>query len=45
LTAPKMIDSYKEKKRKVKRRLDGLKMVTVPSEGKGEAGAALKSDS
>ena len=45
LTAPKMIDSYKEKKRKVKRRLDGLKMVSVPSEGKGEAGAALKSDS
>lgn len=45
LTAPKMIDSYKEKKRKVKRQLDGLQMVSVPSERKGEAGAALKSDS
>jgi len=45
LTAPKMIDSYKEKKRKVKRQLEGLQMVSLPSEGKGEAGAALKSDS
>lgn len=45
LTAPKMIESYKEKKRKVKRQLENMQMVAVPSEGKGEAGAALKSDS
>ncbi|WHX42394.1 ABC transporter permease [Mesobacillus sp. AQ2] len=45
LTAPKMIESYKEKNRKVKRQLENMKMVAVPSEGKGEAGAALKSDS
>jgi putative tryptophan/tyrosine transport system permease protein len=45
LTAPKMIDSYKEKKRKVKRQLENMKIVSVPAEGKGEAGAALKSDS
>jgi putative tryptophan/tyrosine transport system permease protein len=45
LTAPKMIESYKEKKRKVKRQLENMQMVAVSSEGKGEAGAALKSDS
>ncbi|MBT2691577.1 ABC transporter permease [Bacillus sp. ISL-55] len=45
LTAPKMIESYKEKKRKVKRQLENMQMAAVPSEGKGEAGAALKSDS
>jgi len=45
LTAPKMIDSYKEKKRKVKRQLEHMQMAAIPSERKGEAGAALKSDS
>ncbi|KIY22996.1 MULTISPECIES: ABC transporter permease [Mesobacillus] len=45
LTAPKMIESYREKKRKVKRQLDNLQMVVVSSEGRGKAGAALKSDS
>ena len=45
LTAPKMIDGYKEKQRKIKRQLEGMKAVSVPSERKGEAGAALKSDS
>jgi putative ABC transport system permease protein len=44
LTAPKMIDSYKEKKRKVKRQLESMKIVNVPSERKGEAHAALKPD-
>jgi len=45
LTTPKMIDSYKEKKRKVKRQLENLQVVPVAAERKGEAGAALKSDS
>ena len=45
LTTPKMIDGYKEKQRKVKRQLESLKAVNIPSERKGEAGAALKSDS
>lgn len=45
LTAPKMIESYKEKKRKVKRQLENMQMAAVPSKGKGDAGAALKSDS
>ncbi|MBS8263596.1 ABC transporter permease [Mesobacillus boroniphilus] len=45
LTAPKMIESYKEKKRKVKRQLENMQMAAVSSEGKGETGAALKSDS
>lgn len=45
LTAPKMIDSYKDKKRKVKRQHSVVPIVSVPSDRKGEAGAALKSDS
>jgi putative tryptophan/tyrosine transport system permease protein len=45
LTAPKIIDSYKEKKRKVKRQHAGVPIVSVTSDRKGEAGAALKSDS
>lgn len=45
LTAPKMIESYREKKRKVKRQLDNLQMAVVSSEGRGEASATLKSDS
>jgi putative tryptophan/tyrosine transport system permease protein len=45
LIAPKVIDSYKEKKRKVKRQLASVPIVNVTSDRKGEAGAALKSDS
>lgn len=46
LIAPKMIDSYKDKKRKVKRRQEMRTMMAgVPSDRKGETGAALKSNS
>ncbi|CAM3673857.1 ABC transporter permease [Mesobacillus zeae] len=45
LTAPKMIGTYKEKKRKARRQLEGLAALNIPLERKGEAGAALKSDS
>ncbi|MRX71842.1 ABC transporter permease [Bacillus lacus] len=45
LTAPKMIEGYREKKRKAKKRLEGLALASVQAEGEGKAHAALKSNS
>lgn len=45
LVMPKIIDSYKEKKRKAQKQASRLTMTKVPSDGKGEANATLKSDS
>ncbi len=45
LTTPKIIDYFKEKKRKARRRTETLKMIQATAERKGENHAALKSDS
>lgn len=45
LVMPKIIDSYKEKKRKAQKQASRLALTKVPSDGKGEANATLKSDS
>jgi putative tryptophan/tyrosine transport system permease protein len=45
LTTPKIIDYFKEKKRKARRRTETMKMIQATAERKGENHAALKSDS
>ncbi|MBT2708473.1 ABC transporter permease [Pseudomonas sp. ISL-84] len=45
LIMPKMIDRTKEKKRKAKRLAENMTLSELPAGGKGEAGAAIKSDS
>ncbi|CAM3724653.1 ABC transporter permease [Aeromicrobium ponti] len=45
LIMPKVIDRTKEKKRKAKRLAENMTLSELPSGGKGEAGAAIKSDS
>jgi putative ABC transport system permease protein len=44
LTTPKIIDYFREKKRKARRRMDTLKLIQASAERKGENHAALKSD-
>lgn len=45
LTAPKMIDSYKERRRKAKTQREVLEVANMPAERDGKAHAAIKSDS
>ncbi|RBP96214.1 putative ABC transport system permease protein [Cytobacillus firmus] len=45
LIMPKIIDRTKEKKRKAKRLAGSMNISELPSGGKGETGAAIKSDS
>jgi putative tryptophan/tyrosine transport system permease protein len=45
LTAPKMIEHSKEKKRKARRRQEKLNMLQASSQGKGDSYVAVKSDS
>jgi putative ABC transport system permease protein len=45
LTAPKLIDHSKEKKRKAKRRQEKRNMIQATAAGKGESYAEIKSDS
>ncbi|MBM7587820.1 putative ABC transport system permease protein [Bacillus pakistanensis] len=45
LITPKVLDHYREKKRKAVKNAERLQKVAVPSEGKGDNGATLKSDS
>lgn len=45
LIMPKFIDRTKEKKRKAKRLAGSMNINELPSGGKGETGAAIKSDS
>lgn len=45
LIMPKVIDRTKEKKRKAKRLAESVSLSELPSGRKGEAGAAIKSDS
>ncbi|MGX6444165.1 ABC transporter permease [Neobacillus sp. K501] len=45
LTMPKIIDHYKEKKRKAKRRLEKLNVLQTSGRGKEDTHAAIKSDS
>ncbi|MFJ7725783.1 ABC transporter permease [Neobacillus sp. NPDC097160] len=45
LTAPKIIDGFKEKKRKARRKLELMDIIQTSAEAKGEHHAAIKSDS
>ncbi|MCH1626292.1 ABC transporter permease [Ferdinandcohnia quinoae] len=45
LVMPKIIEASKEKKRRSKRLIENMERISVPSDRKGEANAALKSDS
>ncbi|MEH7120225.1 ABC transporter permease [Neobacillus vireti] len=45
LTAPKIIDASKEKKRKARRKAERINLIQASAEGKGDNHAALKSDS
>ncbi|WP_071459211.1 ABC transporter permease [Bacillus massilinigeriensis] len=44
LTTPKIASAYKEKKRRISRRLEGFAPISVPAGRKGETSATVKSD-